>query len=64
MKKIIEVKRDYAVTSLCQVCFTISQNVDIYELNLGFENNGIKNKRSIKICSHCLKELKEKLEDV
>lgn len=62
--KIIELERDFSVTNLCEVCFTTSQKANLYKLNLGFENNGVVNKKSKTICSSCLKELKSKLDNV
>lgn len=64
LKKIIEVERDYSATDLCEICFTTAQKSNLYRLNLGYENNGVINKRGKTICSACLKELKEKLNKI
>lgn len=64
LHKIIEVERDYSPTSLCEICFNTTQKSNIYKLHLGFENNGIINEKTKLICSYCLNELKNKLENI
>lgn len=64
LKKIIEVERDFSQTDICEICFSTSQKSNLYRLNLGYENNGVVNKRGKTICSACLKELKEKLNKI
>ncbi len=61
MKKIIECKRTFKVTDLCQICFNTSQVSNIYELHLGFENNYGENKQKIILCSKCLEILRGQL---
>lgn len=64
LKKIIEVERDFSQTDICEICFSTSQKANLYRLNLGYDNNGVINKRGKTICSKCLKELKEKLDKI
>lgn len=64
LHKIIEVEREYNPTSLCEICFATAQKANLYKLDMGFENNGVINKRGKIICSSCLKELREKLNKV
>lgn len=64
LKKIIEVERDYSSTDLCEICFCTSQKSNLYKLNLGYENNGSRNVKGKVICSKCLKELKEELNNI
>ncbi len=64
MKRIIECKRTYKVTDLCQICFNTSQVSNIYELELGFENNYGERKQKILLCNRCLNILKGQLSKV
>ena len=64
IKKIIEVKREYSSTSLCEICFTTAQNSNLYKLDMGFEIGGVINKKSKILCSSCIKELKETFKDI
>lgn len=62
LTKIIEVERDYNPTDLCELCFSTSQNSNLYRITLGFKNNDVVNKKGNVLCSCCLKELKSKLD--
>lgn len=64
LTKIIEIEKEYGVTALCEICFSTSQKSNLYKLSMGFENNGIINKKGKIICSACLKELKGKLDKI
>lgn len=64
MEKIIECKRTFKVTDLCQICFNTSQVSSIYELHLGFKNNHGETKQKTLLCSKCLNLLKGQLKDV
>ena len=64
IKKIIEIKREYNSTSLCEICFTTAQNSNLYKLDMGFENGGVINKKSKILCHSCIKQLKETLKEI
>lgn len=64
IKKIIEIKREYNSTSLCEICFTTAQNSNLYRLDMGFEIDGIANKKSKILCNSCVKQLKETLKNI
>jgi hypothetical protein len=64
LQKSIEIKREYNSTSLCEICFTTAQNSNLYRLDMGFEIDGVTNKKSKILCSSCIKELKETLKGI
>lgn len=64
MEKIIKCEKTYKVTDMCQICFSNSQSVSIYKLDLGFKNGLNETKQTTYICSKCLKELKLTIRDL
>ena len=64
INKIIEIEREYSSTSLCEICFTTAQSSNLYRLDMGFEIDGVVNKKSKILCKSCIKQLKEKIKNI